>query len=165
MHRVVFHREVSTSGSGAHKVPLAVIHIASSHTREEIESLAIREFERNNGGRSWHEIALGTKSWMHSEREVRWSSGLPLLNLGQARSATLAPGTSAGASLELSKQAIERLGGHAKRSRVEWSFLPVRTGRKLALGVQRLGQILWQIGIHFNASRKRRMDDRLGLGA
>ncbi len=59
VHRVVFHREVSTSGSGAHKVPLAVIHIASSHTREEIESLAILEFERNNGGRSWQEIAHG----------------------------------------------------------------------------------------------------------
>ncbi|MFW6077763.1 MAG: CBS domain-containing protein [Hyphomicrobiales bacterium] len=60
VHRVVFYREVATSGpGGAHKVPLAIVHITRSHNREEIEALAIAQFERDHGGRSWHHLAQG----------------------------------------------------------------------------------------------------------
>ncbi len=59
-HRVVFYREVITSGSGQpHKVPLAIVHITDRHAREEVEAAAIKTFERDRGGHPWREVADG----------------------------------------------------------------------------------------------------------
>lgn len=99
------------------------------------------------------------KAGMIAQRAIRADSQSAVFHKSSARRAQLtgagwirairgccAGRASAGSSLKLSEQAIERRGGHAKRSRAGRNVLQGRCepGDKPALGVQRLGQILWQ---------------------